>query len=287
MNIIFEDNIYAKFHAKAAISGTLRWILTLYYTLQRLLCYNSYAVERFPSLFRRVRPLFEESPFDLANFSGKVRLFPLPNLVLYPHVMQPMHLFEPRYKALLEEALESDGLIAISLLKTGWESDYEGRPPLESAATLCRILTYHKTNQETYNILLVGVRRLRILEELPPDKLFREARVEVLEDQYPTTLAERRPALQQQLMSAFRQILPKLAEPSEQLDQLLGQQISLGMLTDIISYTLDLGLTLKQQLLCEPVVDRRAELLCEFFEHQAKHPTEQSDKPFPPRFSNN
>jgi Lon protease-like protein len=64
------------------------------------------------------------------NFSGKARLFPLPNLVLFPHVLQPLHVFEPRYRQLLEEALADDRLIAMAVLAPGWESDYEGRPAL-------------------------------------------------------------------------------------------------------------------------------------------------------------
>jgi Lon protease-like protein len=45
---------------------------------------------------------------SLSDFSGKVRLFPLPNLVLFPHVLQPLHVFEPRYRQLMEDALDDD-----------------------------------------------------------------------------------------------------------------------------------------------------------------------------------
>ena len=51
---------------------------------------------------------FEDLSFSVENFSGKVRLFPLPNLVLFPHVMQPLHIFEPRYRDMLEDALADD-----------------------------------------------------------------------------------------------------------------------------------------------------------------------------------
>ncbi|HEY2760280.1 MAG TPA: LON peptidase substrate-binding domain-containing protein, partial [Pirellulales bacterium] len=53
----------------------------------------------------------EDISFSLEEFSGRARLFPLPNLVVFPHVMQPLHIFEPRYRAMLEEALASDRLI--------------------------------------------------------------------------------------------------------------------------------------------------------------------------------
>ena len=68
--------------------------------------------------------------FDADTFSGVARLFPLPNLVLYPHVMQPLHIFEDRYREMLEDALAGDRLIAMALLEPGWETDYESRPPI-------------------------------------------------------------------------------------------------------------------------------------------------------------
>ncbi len=236
--------------------------------------------------------MFEESPFELAAFSGKVRLFPLPNLVVFPHVMQPLHIFEPRYRALLEDALASDGLIALAVLAPGWENDYEGRPLLQPAACLCRVMKWEKTAEGTYNVLLVGIRRIRLLEELPPERLFREARVELLKDEYSQSASGERAERQKALVDQFRSILPNLTDSAEPLQQLLGQQISLGMLTDIMGYTLELGLELKLQLLGEPGVDRRAELLSEAAQRlsgqrQSGKAKNESLRDFPPKFSLN
>ena len=111
---------------------------------------------------------FDDSSFSLKDFAGKVRLFPLPNLVLFPHVMQPLHIFEPRYRDLLEESIADDRLIAMGVLKPNWENDYDGRPPLYQFGCLGRVATYHRLNDGTYNILLLGLRRLRVLRELAP-----------------------------------------------------------------------------------------------------------------------
>jgi Lon protease-like protein len=66
------------------------------------------------------------------NFSGVVRLFPLPNLVMFPHALLPLHIYEPRYRRMLEDALADDQLLAMSLLQPGWEAsccwDCGGRP---------------------------------------------------------------------------------------------------------------------------------------------------------------
>ncbi len=232
--------------------------------------------------------MFNESPFELPEFKGKVRLFPLPNLVLFPHVMQPLHIFEPRYRALLEEALASDGLIAMAVLAPGWETNYDGRPALQPVACLCRVMNWQKTPEGTYNVLLVGVRRIRLLEELPPDKLFREARVELLlEDNTSRYNAAKQAERQAQLVASFQKILPTLTDSAEPLQQLLSQQISLGMLTDIMGYTLDLGIELKLQLLGEPVVETRAELLSAAAQRLTTKDNNNGRQSFPPEFSLN
>ena len=58
----------------------------------------------------------EPLAFSPDQFSGLARMFPLPNLVMFPHVMQALHIFEPRYRALFEEAIEDDRLIALGVL---------------------------------------------------------------------------------------------------------------------------------------------------------------------------
>jgi Lon protease-like protein len=226
----------------------------------------------------------ESFSFSADQFSGTARVFPLPNLVMFPHVMQPLHIFEPRYRAMLEEALEDDRLIAMGILAPGWEKS-EGRPTLRSTACLCRVATYQQTEKNTYNVLMLGVRRLKLVKELPPKKLFRVVESEILEDVQPGDLGEEDVNdLQQQLLTAFKRSLPKLPDAFEQLDQLLGTQITLGMLTDIVAYTVNLDVESKVRLLAECDVVRRAELLLEAIDGR---PAGGGLRPFPPRFSVN
>ena len=91
-------------------------------------------------------------------------------------------------------------------------------------------------------------------------------------------------ALQQRLLAAFKQAMPRIPNAYEQLDQLLGSQITLGMLADIVAYTIDLGLETKVQLLAESDVLRRARLLLEAI---AARPPSRPRRPFPPDFSAN
>lgn len=204
---------------------------------------------------------FGDFSFSPEDFSGKARLFPLPNLVLFPQVMQPLHVFESRYRELLEDALAGDRMIAVATLAPGWEADYDGRPPLYPVACLGRIVVHNRLKGGAYNVLLVGLRRVRVVRELPPKKSFREAEVELVEDRYPVEAAVSGAVLQRKLHSAFLRILPVLSQAQDQLDQLLGSDISLGTLTDIISYMLEIDLEQKEVLLAEANVHRRAELL--------------------------
>jgi Lon protease-like protein len=223
------------------------------------------------------------------HFSGVARLFPLPNLALFPHVLQPLHIFEPRYRALVEEAMAADRLIAMALLEPGWEPDYEGRPPVSGIACLGRITTAQRLDDGRYNILLAGLKRVRLLRELPPKKLFREAQVELFDDFYPAGGAVQRPLVQRRLVEAFRRSLPNMPEAREQLDQLLSGDVCLGTLTDILAYTLDLDLAIKQRLLSEQNVDRRAALLLDQLEQAGLSPAMAAGrgKVFPPGFSSN
>src|SRR5438067_9110869 len=100
----------------------------------------------------------------LSDFAGSARLFPLPNLVLFSHVMQPLHVFEPRYRQMTADALAADRLIALALLKPGWEPDYEGRPDLFEVACLGRVVAEQRLEDGRYNILLRGLARIRLLK---------------------------------------------------------------------------------------------------------------------------
>src|SRR4030066_12107 len=84
---------------------------------------ESLALSRFFAALRmpvmdggRFMSAFDDLQFSFEQFSGKARLFPLPNLVLFPHVMQPLHIFEPRYRDMFEDALAGDRLVATVLL---------------------------------------------------------------------------------------------------------------------------------------------------------------------------
>jgi len=203
----------------------------------------------------------EDLVFDETRFTGTVRLFPLPDLIMFPHVMQPLHIYEARYRDLLNEALDSDGLIAMSVLTPGWEGDYDGRPPILSHACLGKIVTHQRTDNGEYNVLLLGLRRVLIEKELPPLQSFREADVTLLDDCGDTEVDDQRPGLQIALTKKFQESLPETQISSPPMLSLLSAEIPLGALTDLVSFALPLEHELKRDLLCETDVDQRAWML--------------------------
>ncbi len=141
-----------------------------------------------------------------------------------------MHVFEPRYRLLLEDALAGDRLIAMAVLAPGWQKDYEGRPPLYPMACLARVTTHHRLEDGTYNLLILGLRRARLLRELQGVKSYREAEVELCEEGPPPDVQDgrRQGSLQRRLREAFIRTLPMLQEAQEQMDQLLAADVPWG-----------------------------------------------------------
>lgn len=225
--------------------------------------------------------------FSPDEFSGIARLFPLPNLVVFPHVLQALHVYEPRYRQLLEDALDNDRLIAMGLLAPGWQQGYEGQPPLWNVVCLGRVISHAQVEQDKYNILLLGLRRARLVEELPSGKTFRQARVELLEDVYTEQGASQRPRLHRRLMDRFRRIVPKDPAAQAHVEQLLGSQVPLGVLTDLVAYSLHISLEEKQQMLEEVDVNRRAETLLKHLDRLLDNRANSVSARFPPEFSVN
>jgi Lon protease-like protein len=229
----------------------------------------------------------EDLDFDADTFSGVARIFPLPNLVLYPHVMQPLHIFEERYREMVEDALAGDKLIAMAVLEPGWEHDYESRPPVAPYACLGKIVAHHKLPDGRYNLLLLGMQRVRIEQELDPLRSFRQASVELVDDEYDFDESADCHDLQEKLLLAFRNNLPCECETPEQLEKLLTGELPLGLLTDLAAYALPLDTAVKQELLAECRVSTRAEILLSQVEKFAAVPAARPSHPFPPVFSDN
>jgi Lon protease-like protein len=120
----------------------------------------------------------------VAQASGALKVFPLPGVVVLPGTPTPFHVFEPRYRAMIADALDGDRTLAIATLRRS-EEQPQDRPALHSAAGAGVIEADEKLPDGRYRILFRCLERVRLLEELPNGKPYREFRTELLEDRYP------------------------------------------------------------------------------------------------------
>ena len=106
-----------------------------------------------------------------------IPIFPLPNAVLFPSVFLPLHIFESRYRAMVTDALAGDRIIGMVLLKAGFESDYEGRPPIFPVGCAGVITHSERLGDGRFNIVLKGLEKFRVMGE-DDSRHYRVARIE-------------------------------------------------------------------------------------------------------------
>ncbi len=230
------------------------------------------------------------------DFDGQVRLFPLPNLVVFPHAMQPLHLFEPRYVQMLKESLAGDQLIAMATLTPHDGTQWPTKQP-SVAPTVCigRILSHSEVEDNRHNILLVGIRRAKLIAEIEAGKPFRSGQVEVMEDEDHLGSLEESKLLKEDLLDAFGAVMPVGKSMQQNLHQLMADQMSLGPITDIVGYTLPFSVREKLSLLSEPNIADRAKYLIaklrsgavKFQAGQVDNDDSDDGQVFPPPFSVN
>jgi uncharacterized protein len=114
-----------------------------------------------------------------------IPIFPLPNVVLFPNVFLPLHIFEPRYRAMVADALRGDRIIGMTLLRPGFEKDYEGRPPVYAIGCAGLITHSEALPDGRFNIVLRGMEKFRIGSE-DDSRVYRLAHIEPI----PETMAD-------------------------------------------------------------------------------------------------
>jgi Lon protease-like protein len=193
--------------------------------------------------------------------SDLLPLFPLPNVVLFPNVYLPLHIFEPRYREMVADALDGDRLIGMVLLRPGWEQQYSACPPVYSIGCSGVVTHVEKLEDGRYNLVLRGLERFRILEE-DRSRPYRRARIDPLEESRVTS--EDRDAIR-----THRAKLESLLSPAVEksgADLRTTSAMSDDDLVNALAQYLALEPLEKQALLELPGLRRRAESLVELLE---------------------
>jgi uncharacterized protein len=188
-------------------------------------------------------------------------VFPLPNVVLFPGALLPLHVFEPRYRELTREVLAGRQLMAVARLKPGFEEDYEARPPLFEVCGVGSVIDSVAHGDGRYDLTLRGLARVRIVQELPPEKPFRQLRVEELADH--ASDAGVTSAWQRKLISLWASLGPHLPESVRDLRALTRGAEGAGAYADRLAGALVGDPDASQRLLEELDPSERLRLLTE------------------------
>jgi Lon protease-like protein len=192
--------------------------------------------------------------------SDLLPLFPLPNVVLFPHVFLPLHIFEPRYRAMAADALAGDRMIGMVLLRPGWDQDYEGRPPIYQIGCSGVLTHTEQLPDGRYNLVLRGIERFRIIEE-DDTRSYRRAAVEPLVerplDAVDRTVIQQQRAKIEAMLGANQAGAGEARMPASMSDE---------DVVHALAQYLDLEPLEKQALLEQPGLRSRAESLVELLE---------------------
>ncbi len=176
-----------------------------------------------------------------------IPIFPLPNVVFFPKTFLPLHVFEPRYRKMIEQSEEHNQLIGVVLLKEGWENNYFGTPEVHEIACVGKIEQCEKLTDGKYNIMLYGLSKIKI-KNFIQDEPYRIAQVEYLSERKidPSEMNEEEEA------KAFIQLVKKYltevgVENSHEIISI--QKYSLESIINQIAAILDFSTTEKQELL--------------------------------------
>lgn len=207
---------------------------------------------------------------EFRSFRGEVRLFPLPDFVLFPDGLAPLRVFEERYVAMVQDALEDDGRLALALLAPGWQAEgtYHDKPKIRPVVTVGKIVRHQRNDLGHYEILLYGLFRARILAEVPHEP-YRKARTAVEVD---LAMPEQAEPIAHRLQRAL-DLMPGRQSMIREMRRLSGTLRGLdsgaGRFADAVATVSDLDAAARYEILAESDVLLRYERLIQRLEEQA------------------
>jgi len=116
------------------------------------------------------------TPPDVFPVPEVVPIFPLPTVVFFPETYLPLHIFEPRYREMVQDTSLQGHCIGMALLKDGWEVHYNETPAIHPIGCVGRIISSHKLSDGRFNIVLQGLQRC-LYDEQTVNTLYRQAQV--------------------------------------------------------------------------------------------------------------
>jgi uncharacterized protein len=203
------------------------------------------------------------------NFGRSMPLFPLDQVHLLPQQIRPLHIFEPRYRQMVERVLDGAGQFALAVYEgDAWKLQHHGRPPIKPAVCVAQIVEHEKLPDGRYNVMAQGVCRARVVREIKPDdsRLYRAAMLEPvgLEAPDPIEMSEVRERLQEMLLVGPLQQL-RAGRPLAECLQ--NDSFPTAAILELVSFTIVSDPKLRYRLLAEGDAQFRSKLILDELDH--------------------
>ncbi len=197
------------------------------------------------------------------NFSRPFPVFPLDGVVLLPHALLRLFVFEPRYRQMVERVLDGNGQIAMAVFEGDtWRTQYHGNPPIRQAVCVGQVMQHERLPDGNFRILLQGVCRARIKEEQGPDeeRLYRTALLEPLDRGQPSE--DDLFMLRDSVMGLMRtEGLSELATVRAVLREVDSREIPTRALLEVVTLSVLNEKRVQYRLLAEGDTLRRGEII--------------------------
>ena len=190
-----------------------------------------------------------EGDVPLESALKALPIFPLPETVLFPGALLPLHVFEPRYREMTRDVLAGARLMAVARLKPGYEPEYYGRPEVHPVAGVGYVIAAEQLEDGRYNVVLRGVGRIRIAEELPVAHAYRTVRAEMLVDSHSQRPTSEVTAAHEQIIALCDRLSHLIEEGGENLRELVRAVPSPAGCVDVLAAALVTDIDERQRLL--------------------------------------
>jgi Lon protease-like protein len=205
---------------------------------------------------------------------------------LFPHMLLPLQIFEPRYRQLTADALEGERLIAMGLMRSGWERLPAAIvPPIHRMVGLGKIIAHEKLDDGRYYLVLRGLARASVLSEQLVDLPYRIGQLEICTDILDKVASFDRQDRAEELTSLFVQLFPQVN--LQQLFLHAVNELPLATVCDVLLGSIPMAPMQAQQFLEELNIDVRSQMLLDWLEQASHCGLNSVHRTFPPGFSTN
>src|ERR1041384_2518184 len=191
-------------------------------------------------------------------------VMPLPGAVLFPHALLPLYIFEPRYRAMLEHALQRDRMFSVALIKPSCP-DWQATEDFFHFATIGLIRACVGRGDGTSNLVLQGLQRVRFAS-FEQESPFPVAKIDIVESRDATTVKTK--ALGEKVLELYKKLKRDGRTLPAKVDRYLSQLNDLEMLADLVASPFVNDALRRQRILEEPSLNQRLRLLITFLQDE-------------------